>query len=47
MSVRPCTAASVLVWRGILLSPAVGAILMSVSTIIVALDAQLLHRTAL
>jgi Cu2+-exporting ATPase len=47
MSVRPCTAGSVLVSWGILLSPAVGAIRMSVSTMIVALDGQRLHRTAL
>jgi len=40
-------AAGVLAPIGILLSPAVGAILMSLSTIIVALNAQLLRRTAL
>ena len=40
-------AAGVLVSWGILLSPAVGALLMSVSTIVVALNAQLLRRTAL
>ena len=40
-------AAGVLVGWGILLSPAVGALLMSVSTIVVALNAQLLRRTAL
>jgi Cu2+-exporting ATPase len=40
-------AAGVLVGWGILLSPAVGALLMSVSTILVALNAQLLRRTAL
>jgi P-type Cu2+ transporter len=37
-------AAGVLVRYGILLSPAVGAILMSVSTVIVAINAQLLRR---
>ncbi len=37
-------AAGVLAWAGILLSPAVGAILMSLSTIIVAVNAQLLRR---
>jgi len=37
-------AAGVLAPWGILLSPAVGAILMSLSTIIVAINAQLLHR---
>ena len=40
-------AAGVLAGWGILLSPAVGALLMSVSTIVVALNAQLLRRTAL
>ena len=40
-------AAGVLVNWGILLSPAVGAVLMSVSTIVVALNAQLLRRTVL
>ncbi|KZC22118.1 ATPase P [Rhodanobacter thiooxydans] len=40
-------AAGVLAWAGILLDPAVGAILMSTSTIIVAINAQLLRRTAL
>ena len=40
-------AAGVLSSRGILLSPAVGAILMSVSTIIVAINAQLLRRVRL
>jgi P-type Cu2+ transporter len=40
-------AAGVLVGWGILLSPAVGALLMSVSTIVVALNAQLLRRTVL
>jgi Cu2+-exporting ATPase len=37
-------AAGVLAWAGITLSPAVGAILMSLSTIVVALNAQLLRR---
>ena len=37
-------AAGVLAWAGILLSPAVGALLMSLSTVIVALNAQLLRR---
>jgi P-type Cu2+ transporter len=37
-------AAGVLAWAGIALSPAVGAILMSLSTIVVALNAQLLRR---
>ena len=40
-------AAGVLVWTGILLSPAVGAILMSASTVIVAINAQLLRRAEL
>jgi Cu2+-exporting ATPase len=40
-------AAGVLAGRGILLSPAAGAGLMSVSTVIVALNAQLLRRTRL
>jgi len=40
-------AAGVLASQGILLSPAVGAILMSLSTIIVALNAQLLRRARL
>src|SRR5690606_8108041 len=40
-------AAGVLPGRGILLPPAVGAILMSVSTVIVALNAQLLRRARL
>ncbi|MGH2698466.1 MAG: copper-translocating P-type ATPase [Actinomycetota bacterium] len=40
-------AAGVLAWAGITLSPAVGAILMSMSTIIVALNAQLLRRLEL
>jgi Cu2+-exporting ATPase len=37
-------AAGVLAWAGVTLSPAVGAILMSVSTVVVALNAQLLRR---
>jgi Cu2+-exporting ATPase len=40
-------AAGVLVPWGVLLSPATGAALMSVSTIIVAINAQLLRRTHL
>jgi Cu2+-exporting ATPase len=40
-------AAGVLVWAGVSLSPAVGAVLMSVSTIVVALNAQLLRRVDL
>jgi len=40
-------AAGVLASRGILLSPAMGAVLMSVSTIIVAINAQLLRRVRL
>jgi P-type Cu2+ transporter len=40
-------AAGVLAWAGIILAPAVGAILMSASTIIVALNAQLLRRAEL
>jgi Cu2+-exporting ATPase len=40
-------AAGVLAPVGILLSPAVGAILMSLSTVIVAVNAQFLRRTAL
>jgi P-type Cu2+ transporter len=37
-------AAGVLYWAGIVLAPAVGAILMSASTVIVAINAQLLRR---
>jgi Cu2+-exporting ATPase len=37
-------AAGVLAWAGITLAPAVGAVLMSISTIVVALNAQLLRR---
>jgi Cu2+-exporting ATPase len=40
-------AAGVLAWAGVTLSPAVGAILMSLSTIVVALNAQLLRRVQL
>jgi P-type Cu2+ transporter len=40
-------AAGVLAWAGILLAPAVGAVLMSASTVIVAINAQLLRRTDL
>jgi len=40
-------AAGVLAFRGIVLSPAMGAVLMSASTVIVALNAQLLRRTRL
>jgi P-type Cu2+ transporter len=40
-------AAGVLAHWGILLSPAIGAILMSISTIVVAINAQLLRRTSL
>ena len=40
-------AAGALAWAGIALAPAVGAVLMSVSTIVVALNAQLLRRVDL
>ena len=40
-------AAGALAWAGITLSPAVGAVLMSLSTIVVALNAQLLRRVHL
>jgi Cu2+-exporting ATPase len=40
-------AAGVLAWAGVSLSPAIGAVLMSLSTIVVALNAQLLRRTRL
>ena len=40
-------AAGALAWAGITLSPAIGAVLMSVSTIVVALNAQLLRRVRL
>ena len=38
-------AGGVLAWAGIMLSPAVGALLMSMSTVIVAINAKLLGRT--
>ncbi|WP_245598555.1 heavy metal translocating P-type ATPase [Glycomyces arizonensis] len=40
-------AAGVLAWAGFTLSPAIGAVLMSASTIVVALNAQLLRRVEL
>ncbi|NIK58553.1 copper-translocating P-type ATPase [Kribbella shirazensis] len=40
-------AAGVLAWAGLTLSPAIGAVLMSISTIVVALNAQLLRRVHL
>jgi P-type Cu2+ transporter len=40
-------AAGVLAWAGIILAPAVGAVLMSASTVIVAINAQLLRRVEL
>jgi Cu2+-exporting ATPase len=40
-------AAGALAWAGVTLSPAIGAILMSLSTIVVALNAQLLRRVDL
>jgi P-type Cu2+ transporter len=40
-------AAGVLAWAGVTLSPAIGAVLMSASTIVVALNAQLLRRVQL
>jgi P-type Cu2+ transporter len=40
-------AAGILVKQGILLSPAIGAVLMSLSTVIVAVNAQLLRRTGI
>ena len=40
-------AAGALAWAGITLAPAVGGILMSVSTVVVALNAQLLRRVDL
>lgn len=40
-------AAGAFAWAGITLSPAVGAALMSLSTIVVALNAQLLRRVEL
>jgi Cu2+-exporting ATPase len=38
-------AAGVLISAGVIISPAMGAVLMSISTIIVAINAQLLKRT--
>jgi Cu2+-exporting ATPase len=40
-------AAGTLAWAGVTLAPAVGAILMSLSTIVVAANAQLLRRLRL
>jgi Cu2+-exporting ATPase len=40
-------AAGVLAPIGVVLSPTVGAVLMSLSTVVVAINAQLLRRTAL
>jgi len=40
-------AAGVLAWAGIILAPAVGAVLMSASTVIVSINAQLLRRIQL
>jgi Cu2+-exporting ATPase len=40
-------AAGVLASRGVLLTPALGAVLMSASTIVVAVNAQLLKKTKL
>jgi cation transport ATPase len=40
-------AAGVLAWAGVTLAPAVGAVLMSLSTIVVAANAQLLRRLRL
>jgi Cu2+-exporting ATPase len=40
-------AAGAFAWAGLTLSPAVGAVLMSLSTIVVALNAQLLRRLQL
>jgi Cu2+-exporting ATPase len=37
-------AAGALAWAGVTVAPAVGAVLMSLSTIVVALNAQLLRR---
>ena len=39
--------AGVFAWAGLTLSPAIGAVLMSASTIMVALNAQLLRRVKL
>lgn len=43
----PCLAAGVLALVGVVLSSAAGAVLMSMSTIVVALNAQLLRRVKL
>ena len=40
-------AAGALSWAGITLAPAIGAVMMSLSTIVVAADAQLLRRVRL
>jgi len=40
-------AAGAMAWKGVVLSPAAGAVLMSLSTIIVAINAQLLRRLRL
>ncbi|MCW5879121.1 MAG: copper-translocating P-type ATPase [Anaerolineales bacterium] len=40
-------AAGALAWAGIVLSPAMGAVLMSISTVVVAINAQLLRRVRL
>jgi len=40
-------AAGVLAWAGIILAPAIGAVLMSLSTVIVSINAQLLKRIKL
>jgi Cu2+-exporting ATPase len=40
-------AAGVLAWAGVVLAPALGAVFMSLSTIVVALNAQLLRRVDL
>ncbi|MDI3243265.1 hypothetical protein QK292_17215, partial [Arthrobacter sp. AL08] len=40
-------AAGVLAFAGVVLSPATGAVLMSISTVVVALNAQLLRRLKL
>ena len=40
-------AAGALAWAGVVLSPAVGALLMSISTVVVAINAQLLRRLQL
>ncbi len=40
-------AAGVLAWAGVTLAPAAGAVLMSISTIVVALNAQVLRRLKL